>query len=1143
MSGAGAIDPATLLDGMNEAQRRAVTHEGGPLVVLAGPGTGKTRVITSRVAHMILNRGVAPESVLALTYSNKAAGELRERLVRLIGASAADRVQASTFHGFGHRLLRRFGDALDLPPVRSGDGSRGLGMIDTPQRRRLLRRIVRERGLFVHARAGGLDVIADRIAGMIDALTDGGVDPDRAKLFAAGWGAGLDRGVDTLGRALDARGLEAQREHREMFIDTVAAWEHYEAACRARGLFSFGDLLALPIRLLARDRRVAAIVRDECRHIVVDELQDDNAAQIELLRQLAPPQPPPDSGGATGPDLAVVGDDDQSIYGFRGADDRVFERFARIWTRYTQIELSENHRSTPAIIALGASVISRAVDRFAPEKRTVFPVGKAIPARADAPEPELIAVAEETLDGEVIAAMIAHDRKSKGPDAPAWKTSAVVGRGHGDLRRIAQALRLEGIPVRLQKSASLRDEPGVVDVLAWAGLLARESDGSHLRHVLLRPPVSATLDEVRAWETAYRSAATRHEAGKAGAPDPGPIARWLLSGNADHPAVQRLAAIDGPLRALTPDSNAAEMIVQIVLRTGLAHANLLPPGEHADRVRSLVRLITFARDRQTRLEEPGDLAAFLDYLDDLPDKEFGESQDDPDPDEGAPEDGVVLVTAHASKGLEFDTVYVPRVNPGWGYPQTSGSDDGAELPPGLVEGPPEARSSKERRLAEERRLFYVACTRAKRRLVLFTKRTKAPSSSVHFAQELVNDPALGARLIRSDGEDVLRRCGRSATDEGADGELAIMVGRAAWSEGAADARRGARAEAAAALSGADRADITTDDLRAIARSIARSTRRIASIAHAERHAVPPAWLVPGDDPVIDRLLATLPGVGTPSIRPTPTTTSRISDWAKPPQAPLTLSYSYLKSYIDCPRCFYLRHVLDLRDPPGPAQSLGSAAHQALERYSKSARESDSVGGPVPTMADLIAMGREAYFEQLPEGVPVDPAQVEQLVAQLTLCHQRLIDPAAHVLEVEQSLKIPYRRNAQPADEATHELTGRADRVDQIRLADGTVGFRLIDYKTGMPTKALLEPPTDDLQLGIYALVLDQFLGGGEGGAPIRGFAEYWVLAAGQAGRIGLDELRRDKVRAKIDKAIGGILSGDFERGKSCRGACDILGPG
>ncbi|MDP1662339.1 MAG: UvrD-helicase domain-containing protein, partial [Phycisphaerales bacterium] len=233
-----------LLAGLNEAQRRAVEHDSGPLVVLAGPGTGKTRLIIHRVAHMILEKGVKPEQVVALTFTVKACEQMRQRLGELLAqggpaaAAQANLVNVHTYHGFGHRLIRRFADRLGLPSRPE--------LIDSAQRKRLLRGLIQQDKHLSLMLGQGVDAAAEHAGAVIDALRDYAVDGAGAAAWAKEWGAKLARNEE----GLDAAALAGAQAEQSIFEQTARLMVALEAQQRQRGWLSMSELITEPIRLL-----------------------------------------------------------------------------------------------------------------------------------------------------------------------------------------------------------------------------------------------------------------------------------------------------------------------------------------------------------------------------------------------------------------------------------------------------------------------------------------------------------------------------------------------------------------------------------------------------------------------------------------------------------------------------------------------------------------------------------------------------------------------------------------------------------------------------------------------------------------------------------------------------------------------------
>lgn len=1100
---------------LNDAQRRAVEHDRGPLVVLAGPGTGKTRVITNRVAHQIGVRGAKPEEVLALTFSNKAAQQLRDKLAQLVNPSAAERIRATTFHAFGLGLLRRFGDMIGLPANAS--------LTDSAQQRRAMRAVIEQHGLRPPLATRGWDAAARMTLERTGRLRDRAIWPDRAVEIARQWRGRCETNPD----GLDEQALTAERHKAEEFAEIARLYGHFDALCLERGLLTFDDLIARSVRLLT-DRHVARdIMRAETRHIVVDEFQDTDRAQIELLRLLAPPDPD------RPPDLCVVGDDDQSIYGFRGVDPAAFNHFSEIWAGHETMALTINYRSAAPVIAAANSVMIHAVRRFRPDKKV-----EADPAWDGGPGPGVDCVNLESLDDDAraIASMLLVARaREKLP----WKRCAVIARRHTDLDRVRAALEIENIPSHVLRGPTPLDDPAVQDVLAWVHLLADPEAMWAARRILARPPLRVPLEQIGDWERKWRAWQLRQGDPNAPIDRSTAFATWLAEHDLAHSGVRRFNAWFKQLSQVAASEAADTVLFRIVTFTGVAHAELLPAEQRAKRIENLITLLRFGVDVVDRLDEPADVAALWRHVRDLRDDEaaFGMTPEemlsrdvgdaDEDGDEGADDGKVQLLTAHAAKGLEFDTVYLPSVSPSSGYGKVKADESPV---PDWADPDPDGLDDRARAIDEERRVFYVACTRAQRRLVLFSRRLKGKSSSAtHFFQELVMGPP---GLVRThDGDQIVG----DALDAGL-GSAAPSLVAGAGDLGLIDrrvrvlerARDEARESAASAL---DHAQMESDPDVALP-ELRESASRLAVVGALQRDGALPDWLDAADEETAEwaRRLADAVREAAPDSQ------SPAAAITRPMEGPLDLSYSKISSYEWCPLCFFLRNVMRLPEEPSPEADIGSAVHVALERFYERYRAAEAEGQPLPDSDALLGLGREALLETSRRGRPAPRADQERLDALLHSYWEGLHDPEAEILFLEQLATFPYERHGM-----THKIVAKVDRLD--RLPDG--GLRIVDYKTGKPRSTLLEPKPDDLQLGIYLLALP-FLFGDDpddpAAGPPRGSAEYWLLTDGVRGRIEISSIHIEKVRDRIDKAIDGMLSGRFEPGKKCKGPCrDILG--
>jgi DNA helicase-2/ATP-dependent DNA helicase PcrA len=1119
-----------VLAGLNAQQAEAVAYSGGPLAVLAGPGTGKTRLIVHRVARLLLE-GAPARSIVALTFTIKAAAELRARLAQMLSAhgaqmaASADEVVVSTYHGYGRRLLLRFAGHAGLGGGGAGGG--GPGLIDEAQQRRALRELIEQRGLMPSMHGLGVRAGAQRVLEVLAALGDRAISPLRAREWVRERRAALQAGPD-------GAGVRGALDELALLDEALVVAHEAQAMWRARGELTFNDLLTLPIELLRTRPLVAGVVRGEVRHLVVDEFQDVNAATVLLLRELKPPAPE----GEAGPDVCVVGDDDQSIYGFRGADDRAFARFAQLWPGARVIELSENYRSHRAVVEAGARVIARAQGRFAPDKRL-----RASGAGAGAPGGgvQVVTLAGDKENAPTIGAWLAR-AKADEPARP-WADYALIARNHGELARIAVALGLEGIPRRIARASSLADDQGVQDVLSWCRLLTDARDTHSARHVLSRPPVLVPGRDLLALERDYGRARLAFDKGHAGAPDPGGYVQWLSArahseGAGLEPGVRaRIGAfvrLHEELLGLLAGLRADAFVHELALRADVVHADLLPPVLRAERLRAVVALLRLARERQARLARPGDVRAFLAYLDDFEQIEQALAPEAADrveggavgEGEGDEQDAVQLLTAHASKGLEFDTVLLARVNAPHGYPSVAGAPDQDALPAELmnlgVEGP--ALGAEQRRAAEERRIFYVACTRAKRRLVAMGRVPKKPGKSEVYLADVLGAPAQEGVTQRT-GESVLSAS--PAPRDEAQRELA-RERRAQEARGVGEQLLAqARAEAAGALADAQQLGADERAVRQAQERLAGVARRLAIIGRALETGQAPAWLKPGTDEAGEALVARLRDA---AVQEEPAGAPALA--LDPVRAPFDLSYTKLHDYERCPACWYCKYVLG-HQGPAPAQiEIGTVVHGVLQVFYERWRSAGAEGLALPGLHELHALGREAFFGA--PGLEASPGALAQVLAQLSSAHTRLHDPDANILELEHKTRF-----ALTIARERFTVETKIDRVDKDERAH-PARFVIIDYKTGKPRRDLLEPPATDLQMGLYAMALAHAYGDGQ---PVAGAAEYWLLATGQRGRIDLSAIDLDKVRARIEGIVQGILAGEFAPARDCEGACRLLRPG
>ncbi|MEO1511972.1 MAG: PD-(D/E)XK nuclease family protein, partial [Planctomycetota bacterium] len=532
--------------------------------------------------------------------------------------------------------------------------------------------------------------------------------------------------------------------------------------------------------------------------------------------------------------------------------------------------------------------------------------------------------------------------------------------------------------------------------------------------------------------------------------------------------------------------------------------------------------------RLARLEPPGGAAEFLRYHEDLEGEEKGFASRSLEgdfleglADEGEQGGGVRLLTAHSSKGLEFDTVFLPRIEALYGYkgyPDLQGRGED-EIVPGWLDpdGGRDERGARAVTEDEERRLFYVACTRAERRLVLLGKLPGAKSSGVNYFVEARDDGTLDRVRTASEVLDHASERGVYVAGRGGDGlgELDVVT----RADRAAAIRRDARRRAAEAMDLLDDPSAGEAELGAARRSIERATLDIAAAARGARGDELPGWL--GDErgrAIASRLRERGEEEGDPYTRPL--------------EAPLRLSFSHVDLYTACPRCYYARHVYGIEEARGASLVVGKVVHGAIEAFLLRQRLADAEGGAAPSGEDLLALGRSLALGEL-AGAGLSEAEVGQQLAQvgaqLRVYLERFHDADDEILEIERRLEVPLE-----VDGVRHTLVAKFDRLDRI---EG--GVRLIDYKTGAPSKKYVSPSASaDLQLGIYRIALDAYFEG-----EVSGEAEYWLLATGEVGRVSLDRLREksEKTVGTIETAARGMMAGRFDRdARGCRGLCELI---
>lgn len=661
-------DAEALLHGLNPPQEQAVVHEGSPVLVVAGAGSGKTRVLTRRIAWLIAQRGVHPGSILAITFTNKAAAEMRSRVAELVGPRTRT-MWVSTFHSACVRILRT--ELAEAPELGL---RRNFSIYDDTDTKRLMTLVLRDQNL------------------------DTKKFPPRTVM---GWISNAKNELLGPGAAAE----QADNGNEELYAQ---AYEEYQRRLRAANAMDFDDLIMITVQLLHDHPDIREKYRRRFRQVLVDEYQDTNHAQYLLIRELcAPNEDQIDAPRVDPPELLVVGDSDQSIYAFRGADVRNILDFEQDFPGARTILLEQNYRSTQTILSAANAVIQHNSGR--PVKKLWSDAGdgdKIIGWVADTEHDEARWVAEKIDE--------LHDHQQA-----AYSDAAVFYRTNAQSRAFEEVFIRLGLPYRVVGGVRFYERREVRDALAYLRAIANPADDVSIRRIINVPKRAIGARAETALEMfAVSQSIPFSQAVDRAAEVPG------LATRSRH-QVESFASMMAGFRGLVAAGSSADEVVAAVLKDSGLLDELKDSKDPQDetRVENLVELVAVAQEfvaqahtldlsAGLRPDAPGDqdapeladelvagmpeaddsLGAFLERIALVADSD---QIPDSDPDSA----GVVtLMTLHTAKGLEFDNVFLTGMEDGI-FPHMRALADPAEL-------------------SEERRLAYVGITRARRRLFM-----------------------------------------------------------------------------------------------------------------------------------------------------------------------------------------------------------------------------------------------------------------------------------------------------------------------------------------------------------------------------------------------------------------------------------------
>ncbi|OBT12908.1 DNA helicase II [Vibrio sp. UCD-FRSSP16_10] len=612
------MDASLLLDGLNDKQREAVAAPLGNLLILAGAGSGKTRVLVHRIAWLMSVEQASPFSVMSVTFTNKAAAEMRGRIEELMHGTASG-MWNGTFHGICHRILRAHYLDAKLP--------QDFQILDSDDQQRLLRRLIKAQNL------DEKQWPAKQAAWWINGKKDEGLRPSHIDSY-----------------------------HDPVTKTWLRIYSVYQEACDRAGLVDFAEILLRCHELLRDKQHIREHYQARFKHILVDEFQDTNNIQYAWLRMMASPEC----------NVMIVGDDDQSIYGWRGAKIENIQRFLNEFKQASTVRLEQNYRSTKNILTAANHLIANNVERMGKELWT------------DGSDGELISVysAYNELDEARFAVNKIKEWQETGG---ALKDSAVLYRNNAQSRVMEEALIQAGMPYRIYGGMRFFERQEIKDALGYLRLMSNRNDDAAFERIVNTPTRGLgekTLETIR--YAARDRGTTLWQAGTQ------LLEEQVFAGRAAG-ALGRFVELINALEDDTASLELHKKADHVIKASGLFTMYQQEKGEKAQaRIENLEELVTATRqfDKPEEADEMTDLTAFLSHAA----LEAGEGQADEF------DDAVQLMTLHSAKGLEFPLVFMVGVEEGMFPSQMSSEEAG--------------------RLEEERRLCYVGMTRAMQKLYL-----------------------------------------------------------------------------------------------------------------------------------------------------------------------------------------------------------------------------------------------------------------------------------------------------------------------------------------------------------------------------------------------------------------------------------------
>ncbi len=699
-----------LLEGLNPAQRRAVRHGDGPLLIVAGAGTGKTKVLTHRIARLIATKAARPDQVLAVTFTEKAAGEMEARVDVLVPYTSSF-AEISTFNAFGERLLRDHALDAGYPP--------DFRLLTDVDQAVFFRENLFRLPLDYYRPLGQPTRHIQEVLEAIRRLKQEDVRPEDYLRYAK-----------ELGRKA---GGEAEREKARQHQEIARVFAAYQGLLKEQGLIDFEDQVTLAVDLLRRRPSVLDDVRRRYRYILVDEFQDTNYVQFELVKMLA----------AEHRNLTVVGDDDQSIFRFRGASLSNILGFGAAFPEARRIVLTRNYRSTQPILDASYRLIRHNDPNRLEFQDRVDKRLRAV-ARSRAKSIHMLSFDTQAHEADAVAGRIAELREG----GTAWSDVAVLVRRNADADPYLRALNMKRVPYRFSGSRGLYQREEIKVLVAFIRSLTDFENSRDLFYLSVSDVYRADpYDLSRLAGHAEKKNLPLHDVYKAIAGGTSPVE--IAAATAE--TIRRIFADIAALSELAAGRNAGEVVYAFLERTGYLKALVEPMTLESEvRVKN-IRLFFDKIKGFAEFVENASLRSFARYLDLL-----AEVGDNPATSEAElDEDAVNVLTVHKAKGLEFGTVFMV----GLIEDRFPGRErrDRVPVPDGVLK---EVLPGRENFVQEERRLFYVAMTRARRALYLTwardygTRRFKRVSP---FVLEALDIPKMPEDVLKASVLEDIRR--------------------------------------------------------------------------------------------------------------------------------------------------------------------------------------------------------------------------------------------------------------------------------------------------------------------------------------------------------------------------------------------------